>query len=210
MTTQHDHLETRGSARTAARPIGSLLRPVRCVSPRLIVKEDAVRVQVVSANGRQITLYRDEPDVACVFSTQCLMTGSKYPAECVAETDVTGNFLCSGDVDRLIREDTAFRKWQFGTYGTRLTDLVLLVEDLLETNVSRKIAAHLLDLSQASGKIGRTHQSSPAELGTSREVVSRHLKTLERRGALILGRGLIEIRHCELIAAMATEPVDSK
>jgi CRP/FNR family transcriptional regulator len=45
-----------------------------------------------------------------------------------------------------------------------------------------------------------THQALATELGTAREVVSRHLKRFEARGWLQLGRGTIElVNHMELI-----------
>ncbi len=45
-------------------------RPGDSCAGLLIVKSDAVRVQLVSNAGRQITLSRVEPDVACTLSTQ--------------------------------------------------------------------------------------------------------------------------------------------
>jgi CRP/FNR family transcriptional regulator len=49
-------------------PAGSVLfRPGDSCAGLLVVKSGAVRVQLVSNAGRQITLYRVEPDVACAF-----------------------------------------------------------------------------------------------------------------------------------------------
>ena len=68
---------------------------------------------------------------------------------------------------------------------------MLLVEDLLETNIDRRLAQHLIEAADAAGRVERTHQAIGAELGTAREVVSRHLKDFERRGVVALGRGAI-------------------
>ncbi len=165
-----------------------------------VVKSGAVRVQLVSNAGRQITLYRVSPDVACALSTQCLLTGGVYPAEGVAETNVSGFLLRGADVLRLIQDDQQFRAWLFKAYGARLTDLVLLVEDLLATNIDKRLAQHLIEAADASGHVERTHQAIAAELGTAREVVSRHLKDFERRGAVALGRGTILILNRDLLA----------
>jgi CRP/FNR family transcriptional regulator len=117
-------------------------------------------------------------------------------------------FLRAIDVERLIAEDTAFRAWVFGAYGVRLTELVLLVEDLLETNIDRRLAHHLLVLADTTERIESTHRAIAAELGTAREVVSRHLKDFERRGAVPLSRGSIAILRPDRLAAWASGPVN--
>ncbi len=43
----------------------------------------------------------------------------------------------------------------------------------------------------ASNELALTHETVAMDLGTAREVVSRLLKSLERRGILELARGLI-------------------
>jgi len=40
-----------------------------------------------------------------------------------------------------------------------------------------------------------THQALALELGTAREVVSRHLKQFEANGWVQLGRGTIQVRE---------------
>jgi CRP/FNR family transcriptional regulator len=180
-----------------------LFRPGDRCAGLLVVTAGAVRVQLVSETGRQITLYRVESDVACVLSTQCLLTGGTYPAEGIAETDVSGFLLRAADVQRLIQQDGAFRGWLFGAYGTRLADLVLLVEDMLETNIDRRLAQHMVEAADGAGLVKSTHQAIAAELGTAREVVSRHLKDFERRGAVTLGRGAIVVLRRDLLQRWA-------
>jgi CRP/FNR family transcriptional regulator len=57
------------------------------------------------------------------------------------------------------------------------------------------IDRRLIQILLASGetRVSRTHQELADELGTAREVVSRHLKRLEHLGWVGLGRGSIEL-----------------
>ena len=48
-----------------------------------------------------------------------------------------------------------------------------------------------------------THKAIAAELGSAREVVSRVLKELEREGAVVLGRGHIELADPALLRRLA-------
>lgn len=170
-----------------------LFRPGDTCSGLLVVERGAVRVQTVSETGRQVTLYRVEPDVACVLSTQCLMSGGAYPAEGVAESDVTGRFIPAAEVESRVAGDAGFRRWIFASYGARLADLVLLVEDLLVSDLDGKLCRLLFDRSASDPVIGATHAALAAELGSAREVVSRHLKDLERQGIVRLARGAVTI-----------------
>jgi CRP/FNR family transcriptional regulator, anaerobic regulatory protein len=188
-------------------PAGTVLfRPGDSCGGLLVVQEGCIRVQLVSETGRQITLYRVMQDVACVLSTQCLLAGGTYPAEGIAETDVVGSFIGAVAVEKLLAEDAAFRGWLFGVYGTRLSELVLLVEDLLETAIDRRLAEHLLRSQDGEGRVAQTHQAIAAELGTAREVVSRHLKDFERRGAVALSRGALTVLHADALRRWAAGP----
>jgi CRP/FNR family transcriptional regulator len=183
-----------------------LFRPGDACRGLLLLESGALRVQLTAESGRQITLYRVVPDTACVLSTQCLMEGGPYLAEGVAETDLVGTLLSPSEVDRRLRDDPAFRRFLFHAYGTRLTDLVLLVEDLLETRIDRKLAQCLLAAAGGSGRVEATHHAIAAEIGTAREVVSRHLKDFERRGAVRLARGAVEIVRPDLLQRWSSVP----
>jgi CRP/FNR family transcriptional regulator len=170
-----------------------LFRPGDGCKGLLVVDSGAVRVQTVSETGRQVTLYRVEPDTACVLSTQCLLTHGTYPAEGVAETEVIGRFIGAAEFERRIAGDPGFRLWLFAAYGARLADLVLLVEDLLVSDLDGKLCRFLLERSASEPVVSATHQSIAAEIGSAREAVSRHLKDLERQGAVKLARGAVTV-----------------
>lgn len=185
-------------------PAGTVLfRPGDGCQGLLVIDSGSVRVQAVSETGRQVTLYRVEPYTACVLSTQCLLTQGAYPAEGIAETDVSGRFIAARDVERRITEDLGFRRWLFEAYGVRLAELVLLVEDLLVSDLDGKLCRFLLDRSANDVVVPATHQGISAEIGSVREAVSRHLKNLERQGAVRLGRGVVTVVDRNALARRA-------
>ena len=47
----------------------------------LLVVEGCVRVQALSASGREVVLYRVTEGQSCVITTSCLISGQSYPAE---------------------------------------------------------------------------------------------------------------------------------
>jgi CRP/FNR family transcriptional regulator len=174
----------------------------------LLLDRGSVRVYLVTGSAREVTLYRVAPGEACVLSTQCLMTGDPCCAEGIAETDISGLFLPASQVDRLLASDAGFRRLVFQHYGERLIDLVMLVDSIVGTPVEARLARYLTQKAGADNEAAMTHQAIAADLGTAREVVSRHLKDFERRGLVALARGRIRIadRAGLETAALARDP----
>lgn len=175
-------------------PAGAVLfRPGDACSLFLLPLEGTVRVQLVTPGGHEIVLYRVTPGETCVLTTSCLMTHEAYAAEGIAETPVRGLGLTPGIVDRLMSESAEFRRFVFAAFGRRLTDLMLLLNEVAFGRIDARLAGWLLERA-AAGSVDATHQAIATELGTAREVVSRQLKEFERQGLVTLARGRVELR----------------
>ena len=168
----------------------------------LILLAGQVRVQKTGENGREITLYRVGPGQTCVVTTVCLMTGTDYDAEGIAETDIEAQAIPLPAFRTLLAQSERFRDFVFRAYSTRITDLLLLLEEVSFGRIDQRLAACLLERGH-SGEVGATHQELAAELGTAREVVSRQLKEFEHRGWIGLARGRIVLRDLAALANLA-------
>jgi CRP/FNR family transcriptional regulator len=186
--------ELRESARVITVPTATIVfRAGDACENYMLVLEGSVRVQKLAENGREITLYRLEGGDSCVLTTSCLLARERYPAEGVTETEVTAAVLPVADFFRALDQSPGFRRFVFTAYGQRLSDLILLVEEVAFGRIDQRLAARLLELDNGDGAVEATHQALAAELGTAREVVSRQLKDFERHGFIRLLRGRIEI-----------------
>ncbi len=165
----------------------------------LLVLDGTVRVQQVSASGREIILYRVSAGESCIMTTACLLSNEEYLAEGVTETPVTAIALSKVDFDTLIARSPAFRQFVFHKYASRMTRLMELVEDVAFQRIDKRLARKLLELSRHGNKLEITHQALAVELGTAREVISRHIKEFAARGLIGTGRGLIEITDREAL-----------
>jgi CRP/FNR family transcriptional regulator len=67
------------------------------------------------------------------------------------------------------------------------------VDEVTFRRMDLRVAALLLDRSRAGNPIPITHQEIAAELGSSREVISRILENFVSQGMLSTGRGTIEV-----------------
>ena len=160
----------------------------------IIPLSGTVRVEHMGAGGRSIVLYRVGPGESCVMTTSCLLAGQPYEAYGIAEEDLDALALSSAQFAELIDTDTAFRARAFGTFASRMIDLVTVIDALLLHRVDLRLAGWLAARAPAGGTLRTTHQTIAAELGTAREVVSRVLKDFEHRGWTGGARGAVEVR----------------
>ena len=169
----------------------------------LLVLEGTVRVQQVSAGGREIVLYRVTGGESCIMTTACLLSQDTYNAEGITETPVEAVAVPKSAFDELMARSAEFRRFVFGDYSSRITDLLHVVEEVAFERIDKRLAQKLLDRADTEGRLNATHQDLAVELGTAREVVSRHLKEFQRRGWLALTRGQIGLNEPAALQRLA-------
>lgn len=171
----------------------------------LLVGTGRVRVQLLGASGREVVLYHVGEGDSCVLTTSCLLGATTYPAEGVTETAVSALALAAADFNRGLDSSAAFRRFVFGNLGRRLSEVIARMEQLAFVPIDARLAAALLRLADGAGVITATHQDLAVELGSAREVVSRHLKRFEEQGLVRLHRGSVELRDPAALAALARQ-----
>ncbi len=175
-------------------PVGSrIFGPGHAPENFLLLLKGSVRVQQVSESGREIVLYRVTAGESCALTTACLMAHEDYPAEAIAETDIEAIAVPRAVFDEAVARSPEFRRFVFTTFSTRVMNLLKVIEDIAFARMDIRMAQKLLALAGPDGRVAATQQQLAAELGTAREVVSRTLAELQRRGWISSGRGSITL-----------------
>lgn len=151
------------------------------------------RVFKMSANGREILLYRVAAGETCVITTTCLLGNSQYPASTIVEKAIRDVIIPSAAFNQLMIDSKVFRTFVMANYGALISDLIVLLDEVAFHSLAARLAKLLLDAGTAS--INRTHQQIADELGTAREVVSRQLKRFEQQGWIAMSRGQVDIQN---------------
>jgi len=151
-----------------------------------------IRVFKTGQTGREITLYEIGPGETCILNASCILSGRSYPANAVALTDVDVFLVPSAAFRRLVDEHEQMRDFVFTLLSRRLSDVMELVEEVAFGRMDERLLEYLIEKS-ADGKLETTHQKIAGDLGTSREVVSRLLKDLERKQTVRLSRNSISL-----------------
>ncbi len=171
----------------------------------LLLLSGSVRVQQTSENGREIVLYRVAPGESCTLTTACLVGHEAYQAEGIAETQVRAVAIPRGLFDELLASSRTFRDFVFEAFGRRVTELLRLIEDVAFARLDVRLAERLLQLAAAADHIDATHQQLANELGSAREVISRQLNDMQRRGWVRVTRGAVEIVDRAALERLARE-----
>jgi CRP/FNR family transcriptional regulator len=173
----------------------------------VLLLEGSVRVQVIGESGREAVLYRVLPGQSCVLTTCCILSGDDYPAEGFTESPVRALVVTKPAFDGALESAPAFRRFVFANLGGRIADVIARMEEVAFRPVERRLAAFLLARAEQAGTIRITHQEIAVELGSAREVVSRHLKRLESSGLVELGRSTVQVLKPVELRRLADTPL---
>lgn len=192
------------SGRIVDLPAGHVVfRPGEPCAHFLLVLDGSVRVQLVSRQGREIVLYRVGAGETCVLTTAGLLGTAAYEAEGTVERPTRAVALPRQPFVELLARSAPFREFVFATYGERLTEIMLRLQEVAFERIERRLAAKLLERADPGGRVALTHQELATELGTAREVVTRHLRELQRAGVVELARGEVLIQDTRALRAQA-------
>lgn len=163
----------------------------------IFVTSGDIKVLGRNQNGREIVLYRIQNRGTCVLTTSCLLGQQNYPAEGIAESDISAFLLPQQAFEKALSESPFLRQFIFASYSQPLSDMITLVQNVAFESIEHRLANYLIELAGADLSIHQSHQQIADELGTAREVVSRQLKRMEQQSLLTLSRGCIQINDLE-------------
>lgn len=167
-----------------------------------VVLAGSVRVCRTGVGGQDIVFYRVLAGEGCTVSANCLLGDQHYPVFGVTDSQ-TRVLLLTGAVFRMqLDTNPMFRNFVFRQYSVRIDALMARVDSLLSERPGPRLAKYLLARSD-HGAVAMTHAELAADIGTAREVVSRHLGVLARAGWIRQRRQVIEILDAVALQAVA-------
>jgi CRP/FNR family transcriptional regulator len=161
-----------------------------------VILEGSVRV-VRSRAGRQHVIHIEGP--GGTLGEVPLYSGGGYPATALAVTDSRCAVIAKDTLLTMMADDARLAWWLLERLSRRVRGLVERVDALATQDVAARLAAHLLARTEPNGDrqiavLGGTQAALAEELGTVREVVVRHLRSLQRSGVMrSVGAGRYEI-----------------
>ena len=152
-----------------------------------------VRVYKIGETGREITLYRFGNGESCILTANAILSRQSFPAVATVERDAEAVMIPAGAFRDWVRRYDLWRDFVFDLLSQRLSSVMALVDEVAFRRMDGRIAAFLTQRGRRENPIPVTHQEIAAELGTSREVVSRILEDFVGRDLIHMTRGAVEV-----------------
>ncbi|MBK6265298.1 Crp/Fnr family transcriptional regulator [Marivirga sp. S37H4] len=173
----------------------TVISPSQEASEMPFVITGLLRVMRHDEKGNEVFLYYLEAGETCAMSITCCLEGQQSTFHVVAEEDSSMWMIPTAYLDSWIQQYPSFRRFVFRSYQARFDELLHTVDSLVFMNLDERLYNYLLDKKQASGsfEIHKTHQQIADELNTSRVVISRILKKLEKEEKIEQHRNKIEV-----------------
>jgi len=157
----------------------------------LFLTKGRVRVTRQHENGQSILLYYFSQGEQCNVNFTSSYNSAPAVGTAIAETDLEGYDVSAELIAKLFVEDKEFQRYVFDQYVNRLESMASLIEEIRFLSLDTRLL-HWLQ-SQTSNEIYLSHEQIGEIIGTSREVVSRILKSFEKNGIVKLSRKKIEL-----------------
>ena len=164
------------------------------------------RVYKLSSSGREVTLYRVYGGESCVLTASCIMNGDSFPAMAVSETGIRAILVSPGNVVDWFCEEPQWKHFVFRLLSNRLGNIISVVEEVAFKRIDVRLAEQFVRiLGRGKTAIDKTHAELAADVGSSREVISRILRDFAARGLISTHRGRIEILDREALHRLASQ-----
>jgi CRP/FNR family transcriptional regulator len=152
-----------------------------------------VRVYKISETGREITLYRFGLGESCILTANAILSQQSFPAIATVEQDAEAAMIPADTFRGWIHRYDGWRSFVFDLLSQRLSVMMTIVDEVAFRRLDTRVAGFLIERGRNQNPIPVTHQEIAAELGSSREVVSRILEDFATRHLTRSMRGAIEI-----------------
>lgn len=172
------------------------------------VLSGTISISSITTEGREAMTARLSAGDICSLMVLSGLSGRDYPGSITAETDVTVLYVAKSSFLRWVLQYEPVRQAVFGSVLDGLIRMGSLLSAKSSLPLDIRLADTLLTLtSDRQPDVKITHQQLAVELGTAREVVSRQLSRMQRRGWISTGRGSVSILQRETLEAFVGDQV---
>jgi len=158
-----------------------------------IVLSGSIRVIRQDEEGKEILLYYIQPGESCIMSFLAGIHEDTSKIKAVVEEDAEVLLLPIAKASEWIKKYPEWADFIFKLYHRRFEELLSVINAIAFQKLDDRIMELLKKKANIyrSNEINTTHQQLAEELGTTREVISRLLKQMEKRKLVILSRNKV-------------------
>lgn len=178
----------------------TLVKRMHPVSEIYLVLRGSLKAIREHDSAHELLLYYVHPGETCSLSLSACLNGQRSSIVTRAEEKTELAVVKANHVSSWMREWGVWGDFVHQCIHNRTRELLRVIDLLAFSRMDQRLLHYLREKADAHDAtvVYATHQDIAYELNTSREVISRLLKQMERDGTLSLGRNRIRMNMPQL------------
>lgn len=175
-------------------PAGTtMLKAGQAIRSTMLVLDGTVKLYQEDEEGNEFFMYNLQQGQACAVSMVCTYQQEKSQVTAKAMTDVVVLTIPLEYMDKWLSKYKSWHYFVIKTYRSRYEELLGTINEIAFKNMDERLEFYLKKQVKQFGKsVKLTHQEIATDLNSSREVISRLMKKMEKNGWLIINRNSFE------------------
>lgn len=171
-----------------------LIREDQYIRSFPIVISGVIRVCRTDEAGNELLLYYIRPGEVCTVSLTCCMDRTRSRVKAITEEATSAILVPVERLDNWMSEYQTWKEYVMRSMQKRFDELLDALDSIAFMKMDERLEKFFVDRYKTTGTTGfeGSHQDVAQSLNSSREVISRLLKQMEKKGMLVLSRGHID------------------
>lgn len=171
----------------------TLIREGQFITSFPLVLKGLIRISRNNDEGNELLLYYLKANEVCAMALTCCMANLTSNVKAIAEEETEVILIPVALLDTWMVKYVTWKQFVMQTFQSRFRELINTVDSIAFLKLDERLVKYFIDRHQQSGAttFNGTHQDLALQLNTSREVISRLLKKLEKQGKIELSRNFI-------------------
>jgi CRP/FNR family transcriptional regulator len=171
-----------------------LIREDQYIRSFPIVLSGLIKVCRTDEEGNELLLYYLRPGEVCTVSLICCMDRTRSRVKAVAEEETKAILIPVELLDSWITLYQTWKEYVMRSMQMRFDELLTVLDSIAFLKMDERLEKFFTNRYRSSGSMifEGSHQDVALAMNSSREVISRLLKQMERNGLISLSRGRID------------------
>lgn len=166
-----------------------------------IVKSGSARIFSLDINGNEKPIDNLNAGEICVFSMNCVLNQLVFPVWLKVDSNKAEIIaIPAATFKRIYQNEPSVSGFMLEAMSKRIYSMMSIIEEATTFDIGSRINNFLVRSCPENQTLNMSHQEIANRLGTAREVVSRHLKDLEKQQLIKLSRMRIDIIAPQILA----------
>jgi len=171
-----------------------LIREDQYIRSFPIVLSGLIRVCRTDDEGNELLLYYLRPGEVCTVALICCMDRTRSRVKAIAEEETTAIAVPVELLDSWMSRYQTWKEYVMHSMQLRFDELLNALDSIAFLKMDERLVRFFTDRHRSTGTtvFEGSHQDVALAMNSSREVISRLLKQMEKKGMIKLSRGRID------------------